>query len=225
MRYLEIACFSLEACQIAVEAGAHRIEFCENYALGGITPKLADIERALLLQKRPPMHIMIRPRGGDFVYNEEEVLTMINQIEQCNALGADGFVLGCLTKDDEFNYLACKRLLDAAQNKPCVFHRAFDLVKDAEIALEKLIELGFSGVLTSGGLTDAVSGAQKLKTLQTLADGRIQIVAGGGVRSKNIKFLQDTGVNWFHSAAWNPKSNLPDFSEIVKIREELMLSI
>jgi copper homeostasis protein len=217
MKKLEIACFSLNDALSAAQLSIDRIEFCEDYDTGGITPNLEEFK--ILRESFPkiPIHVMIRPRAGSFVHAASEIELMVEQIKAFHQLGADGFVFGVLNETGGINVSACKTLISAAQGKPCVFHRAFDEIPDPFSALEDLIELGFSGVLSSGGPTTALDGLDVLKKLHAQAQNRIQIVAGGGVRSSNMEKLLDSGLEWFHTAAWDKTTQHMDNQEIKEI--------
>lgn len=219
MKNLELACFNLKDALRAAELGVHRIEFCEDYNTGGITPNFDEFK--ILRDSFPtlPIHVMIRPRAGNFVQSELEIELMAQQIEAFHKLGADGFVFGVLNETREINKFACQSLISAAHSKTCVFHRAFDELPNPFSALDELITLGFSGVLSSGGPTTALDGFDVLKKLHTQAQNRIQIVAGGGVRSSNIETLLISDLEWFHSAAWNKETQLLDEQEIKEMLE------
>jgi copper homeostasis protein len=214
MKHLELACFSLKDALRAAELGVHRIEFCQDYNTGGITPNLEDFK---VLRQRFPgilIHVMIRPRAGNFIHTENEIDVMNKQIEDFYQFGADGFVFGILMENNTINTLACQQLINAAKEKKCVFHRAFDAIENSRLALEQLIELGFSGVLSSGCLSNALDGFESLKSLYAQAQNRIQIVAGGGIRSTNIGLLLRSDLDWFHSAAWDKESQVLNELEI-----------
>lgn len=214
MKKLETACFSLNDALRAAELGAHRIEFCEDYNTGGITPSLSDFK--ILREQFPniPIHVMIRPRAGNFVHSHSEIQLMQQQITSFNDLGADGFVFGILKEQNQINRSACQQLISIANGKPCVFHRAFDELQNPFTALEELIELGFTGVLSSGSPTTAIAGLDTLKSLHLQAQNRIQIVAGGGVRSSNIELLLSSDLEWFHTAGWNKENYNMDVNEL-----------
>lgn len=221
MKKIEIACFSLKDALRAAELSIDRIEFCEDYNTGGITPSLDDFTQ--LREKFPdlPIHVMIRPRAGNFVHSAEEIQLMAQQIADFQQLGADGFVFGVLNEIRGINISACKTLISSSQGKPCVFHRAFDELPDPFSALDELIELGFSGVLSSGGPTTALDGLDVLKKLHAQAQNRIQIVAGGGIRANNIATLLDSDLHWFHSAAWDKEKQLLDVQELIEMQKKI----
>ncbi len=219
MKRLELACFSLQDALKGAELGVHRIEFCKDYTSGGTTPDYEDFR--VLREKHPilPIHVMIRPRPGDFVHTPVEINLMAEQIMRFEQLGANGFVFGVLDEVNQINRSACLKLIAVAKGKPCVFHRAFDLLPNANEALEELIRLGFRGVLTSGCSSNALEGISTLESLHAEAKGRIEIVAGGGIRANNMKTLLETDLTWFHSAAWVKESKLMDEEEIETMLE------
>lgn len=208
MKRLELACFSLQDALKGAELGVNRIEFCTDYNSGGTTPDDEDFK--VLREKHPllPIHVMIRPRPGDFVHSPNEINLMAEQIMRFNQLGANGFVFGVLDTENQINRSACQKLIAAAKGKPCVFHRAFDLLLNANDALEELIQIGFRGVLTSGCSSNALEGISTLESLHEQAKGRIEIVAGGGIRANNMNTLLETELTWFHSAAWHKENQL-----------------
>ena len=136
-------------------------------------------------------------------------------------LGADGFVFGILNDQNQINRSACQQLISITNGKPCVFHRAFDLLPNAFTALEELIELGFAGLLSSGSPTTAIAGLDTLKSVHLQAQNRIQIVAGGGIRANNIATLIDLDLQWFHSAAWDKEKQLLDEQELVEMLKKI----
>lgn len=146
---------------------------------------------------------MIRPRGGDFTYSDFEFETMVASLIAFWDAGADGFVFRILTADGLIDEERNKRLLALAGAKPCTFHRAFDGVGDKNAGLEVLVRVGFAGVLTSGiGGGGAVDGKKMLRELVGRADGRIEVIPGGGVRSANLGGLVDcVGARWWHASA------------------------
>jgi copper homeostasis protein len=199
--HLEIACFNLASAIIAQQAGANRIEFCADMNVGGVTPKLADF---ILLKSKIhiPVFVMIRTRGGNFVYSNEEFEQMKNDILEFKNAGTDGFVFGILTENNEVNAIQNKELVQLANPLPCTFHRAFDEINNQMDALDKIIECGFSTILTSGNVNNALEGLSSLKALASKANDKICIMPGGGVRANNIEILKENiATNWFHSSA------------------------
>ena len=213
---LEIACFNLESCLNAQKAGANRIELCENYSVGGITPP-----KKLILEARKQLQIdlfvMIRPRKGNFNYSEAEFNQMKEQIQFCKQNNCEGIVFGIVTSENKVDTGRCKELVDLAKPIQSTFHRAFDEVENSEQALEDIIECGFSRILTAGKEKTAVEGSSTITHLIQKAKNRIIIIPGGGVRSSNLSQLKTTGATEFHSAAIVNTSELADESEIKKL--------
>jgi copper homeostasis protein len=159
---LEVACFDVESCFIAQQAGADRIEFCSNYNSGGVTPLWDDILKVRDGLKIP-LHVIIRPREGNFVYSVEEIDMMKRDIFFCKEHKIDGLVFGILNPDNTVNIETTKELVELAKPMSLTFHRAIDACADIEKALEDIIELGFNRVLTSGGQQSAPEGIELLK--------------------------------------------------------------
>ncbi|HEU0125981.1 MAG TPA: copper homeostasis protein CutC [Flavobacterium sp.] len=218
---LEIACFNYESAIIAQESGADRIELCENMKLGGTTPNsilVVKVREKLDIK----MHVIIRPRGGDFVYSDEELTEMKQDIKQFKKLGVDGFVFGILKENGKVNKKQNKELVHLAHPLSCTFHRAFDVVKDVEKSLEDLIECGFKTILTSGQGINVTEGVWTLEKLQKLAGDRIEIMPGGGLRSSNIKLVQEKlDLTFYHSSAITNDSEIANPEEIKELRNFL----
>jgi copper homeostasis protein len=198
---LEIACFDLASAKVAMNAGAHRIEYSNNYAVGGVTPILSEVEE-LLGWSKLPIHVLIRCRPGDFCYSSQEIDVMQTAILAFAALGVHGFVFGCLNAAGEITHDGNELLIAAANGLPCYFHRAFDGIKNWQSGLNQLHAIGFKGVLT----------AQRFfAPLQ--AD--FEVICGGGVRANNLATLvEQTNAPWFHSAALQVGSNIASAKEI-----------
>ncbi|KAI9736827.1 MAG: hypothetical protein M1818_005878 [Claussenomyces sp. TS43310] len=197
---LEIACFTKEAAIIAAHAGVDRIELCDNVAVGGTTPDFCILE-SLSHAIEIPIYVMIRPRGGGFTYSEGEIMQMLNDIKRFKGF-ASGFVFGILDSKNCVSLSQNRLLVEAADPLPCTFHRAFDRVEDMGQALENVVKCGFKAILTSGGERAAAKGSSVLQNLVQRAQGRIEVIAGGGVRSSNVSALKAaTNVTWFHSSA------------------------
>lgn len=211
---LEIACFNFESALLVQESGADRIELCENMQLGGTTPNyiLAVKVREKLSIK---MHVIIRPRGGDFVYSDEEIVEMKQDIKQFKKLKVDGFVFGILNADGSVNTTRNKELVQLSSPLPCTFHRAFDVVKEVEQSLEEVINCGFTTILTSGQGKSVVEGISVLNQIQKLSKNRIVIMPGGGLRSGNISILKEKlKPTFYHSSAITDATETADPKEI-----------
>ena len=201
MAILEICAGSVESAIAARDGGAARIELCVALEIGGTTPSAGLIAEARKIEGIV-LNVIIRPRGGDFLYDSHEASCMEQDISTCKQLGADGVVIGALTADGEIDTVLCKRLIAAADGMSVTFHRAFDMCRDPKKALEELIGLGCDRVLTSGQAATAEAGIPLLKELVEQAAGRIIIMPGCGVSSKNAAYiLQATGAQEIHASA------------------------
>lgn len=189
---LEICAYSVASCIAAENGGATRIELCMGKPEGGTTPSAGLIYTALKAVSIP-IHVIIRPRGGDFCYSQLELAQMEYDIKLAKQLGAAGVVFGCLTPEGEYDHIANQRLLNAACGMQVTFHRAFDMCNDQIRTLNVIINAGgFTRILTSGGQENAVAGANQIKTLVELAKENIGIMVGCGVTPNNIKNLAET---------------------------------
>jgi copper homeostasis protein len=218
---LEIACFNVESAVIAQENGAHRVELCANRNEGGTTP---DFELTKTVRKKITidLNVMIRPRGGDFVYSDSELEQMKVEILAFKKLQVDGFVFGILNKDGSLNVLQNAALVAWANPLPCTFHRAFDGIKNKFQALESLIECGFKTILTSGEETTVIDGIDVLATLVEKANDRIIIMPGGGLRSSNIELLKEkTKAVFYHSSAVIGLGEIANLEEIKALKVHL----
>ena len=198
---LEIACFNLESAIIAQENGADRVELCANMKEGGTTPDFKITEKARK-ELSIKLNVMIRPRGGDFVYTDTEFEQMKAEILVFKKLNVDGFVFGILDEEGNINKEQNKELVAFANPIPCTFHRAFDVVNNVYQSLESVIECGFKTILTSGQEKNVVEGIAVLAELVEKANNRITIMPGGGLRSMNIGLLREkTKASFYHSSA------------------------
>ena len=196
---IEAAVESVETAVAAEGEGAGRIELCANLGVGGTTPT-ADLIAAVLEKTQLPVFVMIRPRGGSFVYSTAEIAEMTRDIERARTMGIGGLVTGVLEPDGGVDVDRTRSLVESAAGLPVTFHRAFDRVRNLPDALEQLVEIGVTRVLTSGGAPTAVDGASAIAALVAQARGRIVILAGGGVREHNVRDLVTrTGVGEVHS--------------------------
>ncbi len=200
MTLLEVCVDSLEDLARAQAEGAARIELCERLDLGGISPSREFLERALAAA-RLPLHVMVRPRGGDFVYSEVEFQAMTRELQRLRDLPVAGAVFGVLTPDSRIDLRRTRELVERSRPMSVTFHRAFDSAPDKLAALEQLIELGVERVLTSGGASNAFDGRAMLRELVAEAGERIVILPGGGVRAHNAaQLVAETGVRELHSS-------------------------
>ncbi|SFU51372.1 copper homeostasis protein [Pustulibacterium marinum] len=182
----------VETLQQAINAqrnDVNRIELCGRLDLDGLTPDIA-VAKEVVHKLDIPIHVMIRPRGGDFVYTLDEILEMETEIEQFKSMGIDGVVLGVLTKDGEIDTENLERLVAVAKPLNVVFHKAFDELSDLKTGLQQLMNIdGITHVLTSGGCATASEGSEILKDLVKIADGKIQIISAGKITDRNINEL------------------------------------
>ncbi|NBT07918.1 MAG: copper homeostasis protein CutC [Chitinophagia bacterium] len=198
---LEIAVFSVEAALAAIEAGADRIEFCENPLEGGTTPSFGSLSTLISLTSKSVFPI-IRPRGGDFLYSQNEFNSIRSDVLMARKLDYPGIVIGLLNADGSIDIEKTKRLVDLASPMEVTFHRAFDRCKDPFKALEDIISTGCKRILTSGQVPNAADALPLLKKLIQQAGDRIIVMPGSGVRSNNIKeIIQATGAKEVHSSA------------------------
>lgn len=199
MRKLEVCCGDLQSVRAAIEGGAHRVELCEALELDGLTPSEAMMESAIGMGI--PVQVLIRVREGDFVYNKDEICKMRNDIRLARKLGAAGVVIGALMPDGSIDEEATRCMMDEAEGLSVTFHRAFDVCRKPEEALEKIISLGCHRLLTSGQATTAEQGIPMLKKLIEQADGRIIIMPGAGVNPQNAsRILEETGALEIHGS-------------------------
>ena len=218
---LEIACFNLTSALIAQENGVDRIELCDGFEVGGTTPNIETTKQARAALT-VALFVMIRPRGGNFVYSDLEFTQMKTEIQELKKLNVDGFVFGILNRDQSINTQQNSELVKLVAPFPCTFHRAFDEVTDAFQSLEAIIECGFQTILTSGQAKNVVDGMERLSELTARANKRIVIMPGGGLRSSNIaKVQQKTKAIWYHSSAITEGNQTANAAEIITLKSNL----
>ena len=201
----EVCTGSLQSVEAAVRGGAQRIELCAALPLDGLTPSMGTLLTVKQFFPILTVHVLIRPREGDFVYSEKEVLAMQHDIHAMLPL-ADGFVFGALTPDGSIDMPVMRQLIGAIEGKPVTFHRAFDHCRDPFEALEQIISLGCQRILTSGQQPTAEQGIPLLRQLCTQAGGRIIIMPGGGINEHNVRpIAEQTGVTELHGSASGSK--------------------
>ena len=196
----EVCCYSVESCLTAAKSGATRVELCSSPYEGGTTPSAAAIRMA---RKAPGIElaVMIRPRGGDFLYSQLEFDQMKGEIDFARDCGADCVVLGVLNPDGTVDVERTGELVRAAVPMEVTFHRAFDTTPDLLQAMEDVIEAGCTRILTSGGMDAALRGIGNIRELVTRANGRIEIMAGSGVNPNNVREIGMAGVDALHFSA------------------------
>ena len=199
--FLESCCTDVAQICRAQEAGARRIELCEKLAVGGVTPA-AELLKAAISVAKVPVNVLVRPRGGDFVFSAAEADTMLRDIELCREAGAAAVVIGALDSRGEVDMPLMRRLCDAASGMSVTFHRAFDVCADPLAAFEDVLALGCDRLLTSGHESDAFKGRFFIAELVERAAGRIIVMPGCGVRRSNIaRIAADTGAVEFHASS------------------------
>jgi len=196
---IEACVDSYASCMAAAKGGADRLELCANLAIGGTTPSRA-VFRQVKRDCDVKINVLIRPRFGDFLYTEPEMEEMCEEIAMFRDLGANGVVIGALTPDGHLDQEKMRRMMGCAGDMEVTLHRAFDMTQDPMETLETAIALGCRTILTSGQEKDVVAGKDTLKKVYAKAAGRIDIMAGGGVKKWNIQELHDhTGIVVFHT--------------------------
>ena len=194
---IECCANSVQSAIYGEQGGANRTELCSQLDIGGITPLKADILKAKKTL-RYPLHVLIRPRGGDFVYSNREFSKILSEIRFCKKSGCDGVVIGSLNRDSSINIKQTMEMVDIAKPMHITFHRAFDKGKDLLNNLEDVISCKCDTLLTSGQKPDVNIGIHNLKKIIRITNNRINILAGGGVNQFNIGALYSIGIRNFH---------------------------
>src|SRR5450432_67785 len=198
---LEICCYNLDSALIAADTGADRVELCADPGAGGTTPGIGLI-KTVRKKINIELYPIIRIRGGDFLFSDEEFEVMLHEVEACKAAGCEGVVTGMLLPDGRVDKTHVSLLVAKAYPMGVCFHRAFDWTRNPFEALEDIISIGCERILTSGQQPVAILGVHLIRDLVVQADGRIQIMPGSGVRAENITDLKNaTGATQFHSSA------------------------
>lgn len=216
----EVCVESADGVRAAVAAGADRIELCANLAVGGTTPAVGLIERAVRAARAAGMatHVLIRPRGGDFIYSADDEDVMTRDIRAAKEAGADGVVVGALTPSGAVDVPLTARLISVARPLSVTFHRAFDETANPAAAFTDVLELGADRLLTSGGAPTALEGADMIKSLTVRGDGRIIVMAGGGVTEHTAaQVVRRAGVRELHFSARASAPGLPLTARITRI--------
>lgn len=196
---LEICANSYQSAKNAKDAGAHRIELCQELSVGGITPSYGLLKQ-IVANLKIPAFVLIRPRSGNFVYSDAEFEIMKKDIQLCKDLGSAGIVSGVLNQDKTIDIERMQELVQLSKPLPFTFHRAFDEVVNPREALEQLIGLGVERVLTSGQKQTAEKGLELLKALNQISKGRIIILAGGGINTENASKFKTIHLKEVHAS-------------------------
>ena len=197
---LEICANSFDSAFNAEKAGADRIELCSELSIGGITPSYGVLKK-VTSELKIPVHVLIRPRSGDFTYTKDEFDIIKENIKICKELGVSGIVTGILNKDNTIDFQRTQELIELSKPLHFAFHRAFDCVPNPNKSLQKLIDLGVRTILTSGQKPKAENGIELLKKLQQIAGEKLTILAGGGVNPKNVRAFKEAGLKAVHASA------------------------
>jgi copper homeostasis protein len=212
---VEAAVGTLAEALAAQRVGTDRIELCVNLDEGGTTPS-TGLTAAVIDGTRLPVFLLIRPRVGDFVYTVDEIDQMIRDVHTAATIGIAGIVTGALTSDGRVDVGQTRALVEAAGGLPVTFHRAFDAAINMPDALEQLVDLGVTRVLTSGGAPTALEGAGVIAALVNQARDRITVVAGGGIREHNVTdVIGRTGVRELHARLVN-EARMRDLLDVVR---------
>ena len=210
---VEICANSFESALAAQNGGADRIELCTQLAVGGLTPSHHLIKK-VMSELSIPVHVLIRPRKGNFCYSKEELNIMKNDIEFCKNIGCSGVVSGVLESDLTIDLIATKQLIEAANGLDFTFHRAFDCVKDPLVSLENLIDLKIKRVLSSGLKPSAIEGISLLSEMNKIANQQIEIMPGSGINLDNVLQFKNKGFTSIHlSATQQPEKKSASFFE------------
>lgn len=220
----EVCVETAAGVRAALAAGADRVELCADLAVGGITPSAGLIEWACSISRGPAargrlgVHVLIRPRGGDFVYDGDEEDVMARDIRAAKAAGADGVVIGALTGDGAVDGPLTARLIALARPMSVTFHRAFDETPDPSAAFGDVLALGADRLLTSGGAGSALEGAGVIRELLHRSGGRMAVMAGGGVTERTVaQVVRAAGVVELHFSARASAPELPFTERVTRI--------
>ena len=209
---LEICAGSVESALAAARAGARRIELCAALEAGGVTPGAGMIRAVKERLGATAVNVLVRPRGGDFLYTAAEKAAIMGDIRTAMECGADGIVVGALTRDGRIDVDFCRCMLAEAGGMDTTLHRAFDMCRDAEEALECAVSLGFKRILTSGQAATAELGTPLIAALVERAAGRISIMPGGGVNAGNARgIIAATGAREIHASAAVARPSLMEY--------------
>jgi len=230
-KVIEICCFSIHSVINAQKYNVKRIELCDNIYENGTTPSIGMIKKAREIFKNN-LNVIVRPRGGNFVYSDEEFKIIKEDIKYLKDLKVNGIVVGILKKDNEVDIVRMREIVNLAKPLSITFHKAFDITKDPYRSLENLISLNVDRILTSGQSKTALQGAKLISELIIRANNRIIIMPGGNINANNlIEILKITNANEFHSSAKSLIKNktdnssfyIADLSKISKMQEILKI--
>ena len=218
---IEICATTIKSVLNANMAGADRIELCSNYNVGGLTPSIKFIKEALNISKIP-IHVLVRPRPGNFIYNSNEIDKMKKSIMSIMELGINGFVVGSIKLNGEIDDEFINDVRELTNNLDLTFHRSFDYLNNQKKSIDMLVDIGFSRILCSGNQSDAINGIQNLISLNKYSNNRIAIMPGGGINKENCLEFKNLGFKEIHlsgilksNSSNSLDSNLKTIEEIV----------
>ena len=215
---LEICTPTLESVEAAVTGGADRIELCENLEVGGTTPS-QELIRQVREQFDIDIQVLVRPRGGDFVYTADEIRQTVDEIQMAKSLGVEGVVVGALKPNTSLDLDALTQFKEAASGIQITFHKAMDEVKEPIIAIESLIALAYNRILTSGGKPTAVEGLADIRLWQKQFGNQIGFMPGGSIRPENANLFKGYGFPAIHSAAIRKGQIHSDQATVARLAE------
>ena len=216
---IEICATTIKSVLNANMAGADRIELCSNYNVGGLTPSIKFIKEALNISKIP-IHVLVRSRPGNFIYNSNEIDKMKNDIMSIMELGVNGFVVGSIKLNGEIDDEFINDVRELTNNMDLTFHRSFDYLNNQKKSIDMLVESGFSRILCSGNQSDAINGIQNLISLNKYSNNRIAIMPGGGINKENCLEFKNLGFKEIHlSGILKPNSSNSLDSDLKTIEE------
>ena len=212
---IEICATSIKSIINAQNAGANRIELCEDYLIGGVTPSL-DFTLESIMKSKIPINVLIRPRGGDFNFNDEEYEIMIDSILELKKYKINGFVVGFLDENKKIDSYRLNQFREITKGYELIFHRAFDHLINQDESLELLIKNNFDRILCSGSVVDSENGLERLKHLKKISNERISIMPGGGVNLKNFNLFKASNFEEIHLSAIDKNISLDSNYNIIR---------
>ena len=212
---IEICATSIKSIINAQNAGANRIELCEDYLIGGVTPSL-DFTLESIMKSKIPINVLIRPRGGDFNFSDEEYEIMIHSILELKKYKINGFVVGFLDENKKIDSYRLNQFREITKGYELIFHRAFDHLINQDESLELLIKNNFDRILCSGSVVDSENGLERLKHLKKISNERISIMPGGGVSIKNFNLFKDSNFREIHLSAIDKNISLDSNYNIIR---------
>ena len=212
---IEICATSIKSIINAQNAGANRIELCEDYLIGGVTPSL-DFTLESIMKSKIPINVLIRPRGGDFNFNDEEYEIMIDSILELKKYKINGFVVGFLDENKKIDSYRLNQFREVTKGYELIFHRAFDHLINQDESLELLIKNKFDRILCSGSVVDSENGLERLKHLKKISNERISIMPGGGVNLKNFNLFKASNFEEIHLSAIDKNISLDSNYNIIR---------